>query len=110
MNNRKNAYKEVWTILQDLNEEEYDKIPQEVVDVIFENMNKDYYFELDDEIELKDINLLPETKAILFNLFRKYLATDLQKEKIVKMLDEERKKIEGQKRKKYSLDVFYKKS
>ena len=85
MSNRRNAYKEIYTILQDLNEEEYNKIPSEVVSAIKENMNEEYEYELDEELELKNQSMLPETKAILFNLFRDYLSTQEQKEKIVKM-------------------------
>ena len=49
MSNRRNAYKEVYTILQDLNEEEYNKIPSEVVDAIKENMNQEYEFYYENE-------------------------------------------------------------
>ena len=55
MNNRKNAYTEVYTILQELNEEEYNKIPPEVVEAIKVNRNEEYEYELDDELELKEI-------------------------------------------------------
>ena len=70
MNNRRNAYTEVYTILQDLDDEEYNKIPLEVIKAIEENRNLEYDFELDDDLELKEQTLLPQTKAILFNLFR----------------------------------------
>ena len=50
--------------------------------------------------------MLPETKAILFNLFRDYLATPEQKQKIIKMQHEERQKNELKKQQKYSTDVF----
>ena len=92
MNNRKNAYKEVYTILQELNEKEYNKIPPEIIEAIRTNMNEEYEYELDEELELKDHQMLPETKAILFNLFRDYLATPEQKEKIIRMQNEERQK------------------
>ena len=42
MNNRKNAYTEVYTILQDLNEEEYNKIPPEIIEAIRMNKNEEY--------------------------------------------------------------------
>lgn len=110
MSNRRNAYKEVYAILQDLNEEEYNKIPPEVVSTIKENMNEEYEFYLDNELELKDQPMLPETKAILFNLFRDYLATQEQKEKIVKMQNEERYKNELKKKQQYNADVFQNKT
>ena len=106
MNNRRNTYKEVYTILQDLNEEEYNKIPSEVVSAIKENMNEEYEYELDEELELKNQPMLPETKAIWFNLFRDYLSTQEQKEKIIKMQNKERCKIELKKQRNYNADVF----
>ena len=54
MSNRKNAYTEVYTILQELNEEEYNKIPPEVLKTIEANRNREYEYELDDELELKE--------------------------------------------------------
>ena len=110
MNNRMNAYKEVYTILQELNEDEYNKIPSEVIEVLEENMNEEYEFVLDDELELKEQQMLPETKAILFNLFRDYLATTEQKEKIIKMQNEERQKNELKKQQNYNVDVFQNKT
>ena len=106
MSNRKNAYAEVYTILQELNEEEYNKIPPEVIKTIEANRNEDYEYELDDELELKDQPMLPETKAILFNLFRDYLATPEQKAKIIRMQNEERQKNELKKQQMYNIDVF----
>lgn len=106
MNNRKNAYTEVYTILQDLNEEEYNKIPPEVVEAIKANRNEEYEYELDAELELKDQPMLAETKAILFNMFRDYLATPEQKAKIIRMQNEARQKNELKKQQMYNIDVF----
>ena len=110
MSNRENAYTEVYTILQELNEEEYSKIPPEILETIEENMNEEYEFVLDDELELKEQQMLPETKAILFNLFRDYLATTEQKEKIIKMQNEERQNNELKKQQNYNVDVFQNKT
>ena len=106
MNNRKNVYAEVYTILQELNEEEYNKIPPEVVKAIKLNRNEEYEYELDEELELKDQPMLPETKAILFNLFRDYLATPEQKAKIIRMQNEARQKNELKKQQMYNADIF----
>ena len=106
MSNRKNAYAEVYTILQELNEEEYNKIPPEVIKTIEANRNEEYEYELDDELDLKDQPMLPETKAILFNLFRDYLATPEQKAKIIRMQNEARQKNELKKQQMYNTDVF----
>ena len=106
MSNRKNAYAEVYTILQELNEEEYNKIPPKVIKTIEANRNEEYEYFLDDELELKDQPMLPETKAILFNLFRDYLATPEQKSKIIRMQNEARQKNELKKQQMYNTDVF----
>ena len=106
MTKYKNAYTEVYEIIEQLNEEEYSKIPPQVIKAIEENRNTEYEFELDEDIELKDQELLPETKAILFNLFRDYLSTAEQKEKIIKMQVEERRKNEQNKSEQYNLDIF----
>ena len=106
MSNRKNAYTEVYTILQELNEEEYSKIPPEVIETIEVNRNEEYEYELDDKLELREQPMLPETKAILFNLFRDYLVTPEQKAKIKKMQNEARQKNELKKQQIYNTDVF----
>lgn len=106
MTKYKNAYTEVYEILERLDEEEYSKIPSEVITAIRENRNVEYEFELDEELELKEQELLPETKAVLFNIFRDYLSTPEQKEKIIKMQAEERQKNEQKKAKQYNSNLF----
>ena len=110
MSNRANAYTEVYIILQDLEEEEFYKIPPEIVSAIEQNRNKEYNFELDEDLALKEQELLPQTKAILFNLFRDYLSTPKQREKIIQMQAKDRERIEEEKQKTYnSSDLFKKK-
>ncbi len=106
MTKYKNAYTEVYEIIKQLDEEEYNKIPSEVIITIRENRNTEYEFELDEELELKEQELLPETKAILFNIFRDYLSTQEQKEKIIKMQAVERQKNEQNKAEQYKSNVF----
>ena len=107
---RKNAYTEVYTILQELNEEEYEKIPDVVIKTIKENRNEKYDYEIDDELELKEQSMLPRTKAILFILFRDYIATQEQKQKIIRMQNEERQKNETEKQRLYNNNIFGNKS
>lgn len=96
--NYSNAFKEVHTILNFLDKEEYNKIPKDTIEVIEENMNKDHKFVLNDELDLQRQEMLPETKAILFNFFRDYLSTPEQKQKIIKMQAEERRRNEEKKK------------
>ena len=109
MDNYFNACTEVYAILNDLEEEDYNKIPPEVITAIKNNRNLDYIFELDYDIDLKDNILLKETRAILFNLYRDYLATSEQKQKIIRMQNEERQKIELKKQQKYDSNIIFNK-
>ena len=100
------AFTQVYVILKELEEEDYKKIPQEVVSAIEKNRNKEYEFELDESRELKDQDLLPESRALLFKIYRDYLATPEQKQKIIKMQNEERAKKELKKKQQYNTNVF----
>lgn len=106
MNKYRNAFTEVYTILETLEYDEYEKIPQEVIGVIINNRNTEYEYELDEEKELREQSMLPETKAILFNLFRDYLSEPEQQEKIIRMQKEERQRNERKKQQTYNTDVF----
>ena len=107
MKDYSNAYTEVYTIINNLDEEELNKIPEEVQEAISTHRNTEYFYELNDELDLKKQPMLPETKALLFNLFRDYLSTPEQKEKIKKMQAEDRKKLEEKKKQEYGkIDIF----
>ena len=101
-----NAYTEVYEILSCLNNEEYSKIPKELIEVFEENRNPDYEYEINDEQDLSKQPILKETKAILLNIFRDYLATPEQNQKIKKWLQEDREYLEKQKQEKYNINVF----
>lgn len=100
------AFTQVYVILNELDDEDYAKIPPEVVDAIRKNRNKEYEFEIDESVDLKDNNLLPEARALLFKIYRDYLATEKQRKKILNMQNEERAKKELKKKQQYNSDVF----
>ena len=101
-----NAYTEVYEILSCLNNEEYLKIPEELIEVFEENRNLEYEYEINDEQDLSKQPMLKETKAILLNIFRDYLATPEQSQKIKKWLQEDREYLEKLKQEKYNSNVF----
>ena len=109
MSNYNEACTEVSTILNYLDRDEYNKIPSNIIKVIEENKSNDYIFKYDENMELRKQELLEETKAILYNLFRDYLSTPEQKEKIIKMQREERQKLEEKKLQKYDVYNIFKK-
>ena len=106
MNKYANAFSEVSEILSFLNYDEFSKIPKGFIDVIEKNKNRDYIYTYDTSKDLVDQDMLQETKAILMNIFRDYLADSEQKEKIIKMQKADLERIENEKRLKYNVDVF----
>ena len=105
----RNAFEEVYVIINYLEDDDYNKIPKEVIHGIELNRNKKYEYFLDETIPFEEQKMLPETRAILFNFFRDYLSTKEQKEKIVSFQRNQRIKLEEEKKKKYDIDVFRKK-
>lgn len=101
-----NAYTEVYEILSCLNNGEYKKIPEELIEVFEENRNLEYEYEINDEQDLSKQPMLKETKAILLNIFRDYLATQEQNQKIKQWLQADRVYLENQKQKQYNNNVF----
>lgn len=93
-------------ILSCLNNEEYLKIPEELIEVFEENRNLEYEYEINDEQDLSKQPMLKESKAILLNLFRDYLATPEQNQKIKQWLQADRVYLENQKQKQYNNNVF----
>jgi hypothetical protein len=53
VNNYRNSFTEVYVILEHLEEMEYKKIPNKVIDAIFKNRNTQYFYKLEDDVELR---------------------------------------------------------
>ena len=104
--NYANAYKEVLVILDNLIKEDYDKIPKEYIEFLAENCNNDYNFHYDTSKTIEQQELLDDTKYILFGLFEKFGATELQKEKIKAFKNSYYIKKEEEKKEKYNVDIF----
>jgi hypothetical protein len=104
----KNAFTEVYVILNYLDDESYFKIPKNIINIIEKNQNKDYVFYIDESLHFSEQKILEETKAILFNLYRDYLI-DSEKKKMI--LDYQNKKmfeLEKIKREKYNPNNIFK--
>lgn len=108
INNYKNALVEVEAVLNCLEYQDYCKIPEEMIEAVANNKSEDYIFEYDENLDFKDWNLMPETKALLYNLFKKYLATNEQKEYFIEKEKLETIQLEQEKSKKYNIDVLFK--
>ena len=77
--NYKKALVEVDAVLSCLDYNEYKKIPTNIINALENNKDEEYMYEYDEELEYEDWSLMPETKAILYNIFKQYLATEEQR-------------------------------
>ena len=107
-NNYANAYKEVLVVLEQLVEEDYNRIPQKYINFLRENCNNNYDFQYDSTKTFEEQNLSNYTKYILFGLFEKYGTTDLQKEIIKNFRKGYYNQVELEKREKYNPDDIFK--
>lgn len=98
----KKAYTEVIEIIKYFPKEEYDKIPLEKINYYKENMDKNYNFQIDPNIELEKQNISKEANAILVTLFNDYFATDRQKEVLNNLLKQNQQKLEIRKYEEYN--------
>ena len=74
------AYVELYEMIKLLSDEEREKIPEYFIEYLYNNMDTNYKFSLDTEKGLLEQDYMVETKALLVELFNKYLANDTEKE------------------------------
>ena len=104
------AYTEVLEIIRHFPKEEYFKIPIEEIEFYQKNMDKDYNFSINPEIDLSEQNISPEANAIIVNIFQDYFATEEQKIKIKEILKLNQEKEEKAKREKYNPNSIFQKT
>ena len=102
------AYKEVIEVLKYTKREDVNKIPKSRILLWRINMNKDYDFKIDKTKTLEEQNLSKEAKAIIANIFKKYWATDYQKERIEAKEKYDIEQMEKEKYQKYNPDDIFK--
>lgn len=110
MNNKyAKAYTEVVELLNALPIDEFNQIPSEEIEFYKENMDKDYNFSIDSEVDLSKQNISFEANSIIIDIFQKYFATEEQKEKIEKILEKNSAEEDALKRERYNPDNIFKK-
>lgn len=105
-----NAYSEVIEILNHIPKSDYDKIPNNMIEVFTRNNNKEYEFNYDVTKTLNEQNVSKIAKTIIAILFRDYWATPTQREKIITKEKYDIAKLEQEKRETYNPDNLFKKN
>ena len=103
------VYREVFEIIKHLSEKDFNKIPKEVIETLHVNMDKEYEVNINFE-DFQNQKTMYETKVLLAILFRDYLATEKQKEKIWQKKDMMNKSIRKKCEKNITLRISYKSS
>lgn len=78
----KMAYTQVLEILKRLPKEEVAKIPTEEIEFLKENCDKTYKYILSPNARLEECQISRKAYAILVVYFKKYFATEIQKQKL----------------------------
>ena len=101
------AYKEVYEVLKYIPEEDFNKLPKDLIDTIENNMDKDYEYIIQDSVEFEEQPMLRETKAILAVIYRDYWADEIQKERIINKQKCDIQKEEEEKKKIYDYNNLF---
>lgn len=102
----KKAYTELNEIFKILDKEQKDKIPDDFINNISNNMDKDYKFEFDSSKGIFEQELMTETEALLVEIYERYLAPSEEMEMWQKYDKYCLNKIEEKKEEKYKQNVF----
>ena len=102
-----NAYSEVLGILKFISKEDYEKIPENKIELFELNSNKEYKFVYNPEKTLDEQNVSKRAKAIIGILFRDYWATEAQREKIIRKQKNDRLILEEKKKSVYDVENIF---
>ena len=92
----RDAFKEVYEILQNTEDALVEKIPQKFIEFLQSNMNKNYQTSIDNTIEIDKQPILPETEDILALIYRSYWVTNEEKLEFANIDKQEQMKQELQ--------------
>ena len=76
----KQAYLELYKIIDKLPLKDKEKIPEDFIEFLKDNMDTNYSFHYDDTKSLLEQKIKVETKALLVQLYEKYLSSPNEKE------------------------------
>lgn len=98
---------EVLDILNHTREEDVKKIPKKFIEFWENNKSNTYISNLDHSKDIKDMNLRPETEAILGLIYMKYWANEEEKSKFEKKIKENERLYQEALREKYKVEKIF---
>lgn len=109
MENMRQAFSEVYDIVNHLEETLHNKIPKKFIELIQENKDNIYIPKIDYSKSINEQNLLKDTRIILSLIYRDYICSSEEREELTKIDSIELKKIEEEKAKEFNYDELFKK-
>ena len=103
----KKAISEVIEVLQHTDDKILIKIPQKFITFLYENADKDYVPNIDFHSENWEESLEEDTNAILALIYRDYIVSPNERNKLIKEENREKTKREEELRKKYNSDNIF---
>ena len=79
-NEYENAYLELYELIKRMPLKDRVKIPNDFIDFLKDNMNSNYNFKYDESKNLLNQDIMVETKALLVQLYEKYLSKPEERE------------------------------
>ena len=102
-NTTNQAFSETYDVINHMSKEMQEKIPKSFINLIKENRDLDYKFNIDYSTDIKK-QLLKETKVILSLIYRDYLCSSEKREKLIALDIEEIGGEEKSSQEKYQID------
>lgn len=93
---------EVLDILEHMEKEDYEKVPQKFINMLEESASKDYVCNLDYSKRLMEMDLREETKSLLGVIYRNYWCPEGKKAEFESKISENERKFQEELRKKYN--------
>ena len=103
-NEYRKALYEVYVVLEHTNEEIKNRIPEKFIEFIKENMDKSHEFYLKENIRLEKQDLMIEAKQILALIYRDYICSEDEREKLIIKEKEKQNKKEEENEEKYNIN------
>ena len=103
----KRALKELLVILNYIPKADYEKIPEEIIEILKCNADNTYNFKLDLDKSIKEQRISELTKAIIENFYRDYWVTDIERRMIVQEEKIKRQEIEEKKKQQFNPDNIF---
>lgn len=102
------TFSEIYCLLKYFPESYIDKLPKELLGLIEQNSNPEYYIEVDTTKPLEEQDISENTKNTLVVFKYNYWSDEIEKKDIIEQLNRNENKYQEEIRKKYDSDNIFK--